>query len=216
LGYSLECAVSDFEIELAKALADASFYPRPTAAGLTGHDVLFYRTEPFLIKSVVEFLAEGVRTGQPIVVIATEDHRRAFSEGLRAKGLDPDQGFGDRPSVWLDSQEALESFMEGSFPSRELFMASVGEVFEGLIDDRNYLVVRCYGEMAPLLWKDGNGEAALLVEQYAAELAERHRCTILCAYPVGDFAQDVGMAGVRGICGHHKQALPLEALRTVG
>ena len=204
-------AVSDFEIELAKVLADASHYPRPTAVGPTGHDVLFYRTDAFLTRSAVDFLAEGVRFGQPIIVIATEAHRRAFADGLRSKGLDPDQGFGDRLGVWLDAQETLDSFMEGSLPNRELYMANVTALFERLIDNRNYLVIRGYGEMADVLWKDGKPEAALLVEQYANELADRYKYTWLCGYAVDDFVGEAGIAGVRRICEHHKQTLPLEA-----
>jgi len=208
--------VSDFEIELARTVADASGYPRPTAAGLTGHDVLFFRTNAFLIKSVVEFLAEGVRTGQPIVVIATEAHRRAFADGLRSKGLDPDQGFGDRLGVWLDAHETLESFMEGSVPNRERFRANVSELFDRIIDGRNYLVVRGYGEMADLLWKDGNPDAAILVERYFGELADRYKYAWLCGYAVDDFVgEEDGIAGVRRICEQHKQTLPLEAIKSI-
>src|SRR5262245_53148354 len=69
-----------------------SFY-RPLAVGRTprvmaSHDVQFYRTNAFLVREVVNFLAQGLRAGQPLVIIATEPHRRAFADGLRALGLD--------------------------------------------------------------------------------------------------------------------------------
>ncbi len=206
-------AVSDIEIQLARALADAPSYAVPTPAGLTGHDVLFYRTDAFLIRTVVDFLAEGVRTGHPIIVVATEAHRRAFADGLRAKGLDPDQGFGDRLAVWLDARQTLETLMEGSLPSRELFTAIVAGAFERLIDNRNYLVVRCYGEMVGALCQDGNTEAAYLLEQYWNELADRYKYSLLCGYAIDDFMHDEGIAGVRRICDLHKHVLPLESIK---
>jgi len=205
--------VSDIEILLARALADASSYAVPTPAGLTGHDVLFYRTDAFLTRTVVDFLAEGVSTGHPIVVIATEAHRRAFADGLRAKGLDPDQGFGDRLPVWLDARETLDTIMEGSRPNRELFMSIVEEAFERIIDKRNYLVIRCYGEMVDLLWKDGNPEAAALFEQCTNELADRYKFAMLCGYAIDDFMHEEGIAGVRRICDQHKHVLPLESIK---
>lgn len=205
--------MSDIEIQLAKALADASCYAAPTPAGLTGHDVQFYRTDAYLTKAVVEFLADGVRAGQPIIVVATAEHRRAFAEGLRAKGLDPDQGFSDRLAIWLDARETLESFMEGSLPNRELFMATVGRVFERLLDKRHYLVIRGYGEMVDVLWKDGKTDAAILLEQYWNELADRYKYALLCGYAVENFLHEAGIAGFRKICGHHEHALPLEAIR---
>jgi len=205
--------VSDIEIQLARALADASSYAVPTPAGLTGHDVLFYRTDAFLTRTVVDFLAEGVSTGHPIVVIATEAHRRAFADGLRAKGLDPDQGFGDRLPVWLDARETLDTIMEGSRPNRELFMSIVEEAFERIIDKRNYLVIRCYGEMVDLLWKDGNPEAAALFEQCTNELADRYKFAMLCGYAIDDFMHEEGIAGVRRICDQHKHVLPLESIK---
>jgi hypothetical protein len=205
--------VSDYEIRLAKALADASCYAGPTPAGLAGHDVQFYRTDAYLTKAVVKFLAEGVMAGQPIIVVATEAHRRAFADGLRSMGLDPEGSFGDRLAVWLDARETLETFMEGPLPNRELFMATVGRVFERLIDKRNYLVIRGYGEMVDVLWKDGKTDAAILLEQYWNELADRYKYALLCGYAVDNFLHESGVAGFRSICDHHKHALPLEALR---
>ena len=205
--------MSEIEIQLAKALADAYSYAVPTPPGLTGHDVLFYRTDAFLTRTVVDFLAEGVSTGHPIVVIATEAHRRAFADGLRAKGLDPDQGFGDRLSVWLDARETLDTIMEGSRPSRALFMSIVEEAFERLTDKRNYLAICCYGEMVDVLWKDGNPEAAGLFEQYINELADRYKFAMLCGYAIDDFLHEEGIAGVRRICDQHKHVLPLESIK---
>jgi hypothetical protein len=185
--------------------------PGPTRPGATGHDVHFYRTEDSLIRSVVDFLAGGVAAGQPIVVIATEGHRRLFAEGLRERGLDPDQLYSGRLAVWLDAQETLASFMEGALPSRELFHATVGSIFERLLNRRSYLTIRGYGEMVDLLWKDGNTEAAILLEQLWNELADRYAYSLLCGYSFANFLKDGGIDGFRRVCGHHTRALPLDS-----
>src|SRR5437763_13218795 len=198
------------DLSLAKVVAEALCKGGPTPAGLAGHNVQFYSTDEFLTKAVVSFLADGVQAGQPIIVVATEPHRRAFAEGLRAKGLDPEAVFSDRLAVWLDARETLASFMEGRLPDRELFMSTLGRVFESLLDKRYYLVIRGYGEMVDLLMKDGNPEGAILVEQYWNELAERYKYSLLCAYAVDSFLHGAGFESFRRVCGQHAHALPLE------
>jgi len=176
-----------------------------------GHDVHFYRTEASLKRTVVDFLADGVRAGQPIVVIATEAHRVAFANGLREKGLDIDELYSGRLALWLDARETLASFMEGNVPNRELFVATVGSVFQSLINKRSYLVVRGFGEMVDLLWKDGNAEGAILVEQLWNDLADRYSFSLLCGYSVENFFLEGGVDGFRRVCAHHTAVLPLDS-----
>jgi hypothetical protein len=177
---------------------------------MPGHDVHFYRSEPSLVRSVVSFLADGVRAGQPIVVIATPEHQRLFSEGLAAQGLDLNELYSGRLAVWLDARDTLASFMEGRTPNRELFLATIGSVFERLINKRSYLIVRGYGEMVDLLWKDGNTEGAIQVEQLWNDLADQYSYSLLCGYSVENFFMAGGVDGFRRVCTHHTHALPLD------
>jgi hypothetical protein len=204
--------VTESHLHLARALAEASCDIGCTPPGLAGHDVQFYKTDEFLVESVVSFLGDGVRAGQPIIVIATEPHRRAFMKGLRAKGLDPDRLYSGQLAVWLDARETLAAFMEGSLPSPELFTATVGSVFERLLGKRYYLVVRAYGEMVDLLYKDGNAEGAIVLERLWNELANQYKYSLLCGYCVDNFLHEAGIDGFRRVCEHHTGALPIESL----
>ena len=204
--------MSETQIELERALADSPCESGCTPAGLAGHDVQFYRTDDYLTRAVVDFLGDGIRAGQPVIVIATEPHRRAFAETLRAKGLDPDEVFSGRLAVWLDARETLSAFMEGAVPNRELFFATVGSVFERLLGKRHYLVVRAYGEMVDLLFKDGKAEGAVLVEQYWNELANQYKYSLLCGYSIENFLHEAGVAGFRRVCDYHTRALPFELI----
>lgn len=204
--------MDETHIHLEKVLVDSTCELGCTPAGLSGHDVQFYRTDAFLTSAVVDFLGEGIRAGQPVIVIATEPHRRAFAEKLRAKGLDPDKLFSGRLAVWLDARETLSAFMEGGLPNRELFFATVGSVFERLLAKRYYLVVRAYGEMVDLLFKEGNTEGAVLLEQLWNELANKYKYALLCGYAIDNLLHEAGVAGFRRICDHHTRALPVESV----
>jgi hypothetical protein len=204
--------VNEAQLELCEALSKRGNVAGPTPAGLAGHDVVVYRAEEALIRSVVEFLSTAVRVGQPIIVIATPTHRREFLAGLRAGRLDPEEHFAGSMTVWLDARETLDSFMEGSLPSRELFLATVGSVFERLLDKRQYLIVRAFGEMVDLLWKDGNIEGAILLEQLWNELALKYKYSLLCAYSIDNFVHEAGVAAFRRVCDHHTNAFPLDVV----
>lgn len=202
--------MGDLHSSLAISLAQTNCQPGATPAGLVGHDVYFYPSDGALVDAVVEFLGEAVRVGQPVIVIATGNHRRAFAAGLRAKGLDPDQLLTGRLAIWLDARETLDSFMEGKLPNKDLFIATVGSVFEKILEQRQYLLVRAFGEMVDLLWKDGNIEGAILLEKYWNELALRYKYSLLCGYSIDNFVHEAGSAAFRRVCDQHTNALPLD------
>jgi hypothetical protein len=197
--------VDNSALTLARELSQAG-NPSPTPAGVSGHDVHFYRSDEALVGSVVDFLSDAIRVGQPIIVIATEVHRRAFGNGLRAQRLDPDALLAGRLAIWLDAQQTLDSFMENGLPNRELFNATVGSVFAKILDKRQYLVVRAFGEMVDLLWKQGNAEAAILLEQLWNDLAHKYKYSLLCGYSIDNFLHEAGVAAFRSVCDHHTSA----------
>ncbi|HST06938.1 MAG TPA: MEDS domain-containing protein [Gemmatimonadaceae bacterium] len=200
---------------LSMNLSESRSLPIPTPPGVTGHDVHFYKNDSQLSRAVVHFLSDAIRVGQPIIVIATEAHRKAFSVGLRDIGLDPDRVLSGRLAIWLDAQETLASFMEGGMPNPELFTATVGSVFARLLDKRHYLVVRAYGEMVDLLWKSGNCEGACALEQLWNDLANKYKYSLLCGYSVENFLHETGAEGLRRVCGHHTNVLPPEYMDEV-
>ena len=197
-------------LHLVKALDDAAPAIGSTPAGDTGHDVQFYRTEAHLTRCVADFLAEGVRAGQPLVVIATPAHRKAFAAELNARGLDVEELLSGREAIWLDARETLSMFMESAHPNRDLFFATVGSVFEQVLRKRQYLVVRGFGEMVDLLARDGNMEGAILLEQLWNELATKYAYSLLCGYSLDNFLHEAGAAKLGEVCKQHTHARPLE------
>jgi hypothetical protein len=197
-------------LHLVKALEDSKRPTRVTPAGDIGHDVQFYRTEGYLTRAVADFLADGVRAGQPLIVIATEAHRVGFARELHARGLDIDELLSGREAIWLDARETLAAFMESAHPNRELFFATVGSVFERVLRKRNYLIVRGYGEMVDLLAQDGNIEGSLLLEGLWNELADKYSYSLLCGYSLNNFLHEAGPQNLKRVCGHHTATLPLE------
>ena len=146
------------------------------------HDVQFYATEANLATSVARFLVEGVRVGQPLIVVSTPPHRAAFEREMRSMGVDVKDLVQGRDAIWLDAHDTLSGFMEGSRLNRELFAATVMNALDRLVHDRRYVVLRAYGEMVDLLCRDGKLEAALELEDLWNEAATRF--SFSCSAPI--------------------------------
>ena len=178
----------------------------------TGHDVLLYESDEFLASVVGQFLADGVRTGQPIVVVATPAHRKQIVARMRALGADPDGLVSGRDVFMLDARDTLATLMEGSVPSPELFNATVASLLEKLIAKRSNVVVCAYGEMVDLLWRDGNAEAALVLEDLWNALARRFSFSLVCGYSDDVVRDSGGKLGIPHICALHERVIRFEDL----
>ena len=137
----------------------------------------------------------------------------AAGPSVLSSTIAPPTPYSSRMAVWLDARETLGAFMEGGKPNAEYFMATVGSVFERLLGRRSYLIVRGYGEMVDLLWKDGNAAGALEVERLWNELARKYKYSLLCGYALDNFMHETHIEGFRHICAHHSHALPFSVAR---
>jgi hypothetical protein len=189
--------------------ADANMapLPEPSPAWRTGHDVHFYDDDAALMPAVSRFLAEGIRAGQPMIVIATGSHRRLMQDALSAL---TGEAFKTADITWLDARETLASFMERGRVNAELFHATIGNVFDRAVGTRTYLVVRAYGEMVDLLWNAGNVDAAIEVEQLWNDIARRYSFNLLCAYSKGSALKHWHGESFGRICRHHGTIVPCD------
>src|SRR3954452_2659103 len=122
---------------------------RESALSGQNHAVQFYESEAFLRETVAGFIGNGLVGGEPVIVIATEEHRDAFAGALAERGLDTVEAEASGDLVMLDAREALNSFMAGATIDPERFETIIG----GLIGRtaRGRQQCRAYGEMVDLM-----------------------------------------------------------------
>jgi signal transduction histidine kinase len=187
----------------------------PEAEALTepahqDHVVQFYDDETFLADRVADFLAVGVAAGEPVVVVATIEHRASFAARLARRGLDIESARARGQLVWLDAAETLSKLMVGDMPDWTLF----SRLFESVLEQcrrRNPLAcVRAYGEMVDLLWRGGNRQAALRLEAMWNKFASAHSLSLLCAYVMGHFFTTGDGDSLRDVCRAHAEVRPAE------
>ena len=59
------------------------------------------------------------------------------------------------------------------------------------------------GECAPVLWAQGNADAAIQVEHLWDEIARKHEVDILCGYVLNSFQREQESRVYEGICAEH-------------
>lgn len=177
------------------------------AALQPGHFVQFYQTDNDLLAKLAGFIEQGLRSRETCIVVATKAHMRELDSLLLTRGIDAPALQKTGQYVPLDATEMLSTFMVNELPDRDLFYGTVGSLVEASVQKGQ--PIRIYGEMVAVLWKDGNKEAVLQLEQLWNELLEAHPCTLFCAYPDLHFIMDRAVQAEISIC--HPQSLSLLA-----
>jgi len=171
------------------------------------HAVRFYEDAQSLARMVATFVAEGFIEGLPAIVIATPEHRDVIIEKLKAMAFDLDHLKEQGDLIVLDARETLDSFMVDGMPNAEQFEAAMLPVIDTACRDRQECVIRAYGEMVDVLWKDGMEAAAVRLEMLWNQLANTRQFSLLCGYSMGSFYKD---AAFDAICHQHTHVLSMD------
>ena len=173
------------------------------------HAVQFYEDSSSLCRLVADFLAEGLTTGQPAIVIATADHEQQILANLVARHVDIDHArrYGDL--VLLEMEDTLGAFMLDGTPDSALFNQHMSTIFGQVTRVRPRATMRAYGEMVDVLWKAGRAEAAIKLEMLWNALASRYAFSLLCGYAMGQFYKQPDL--YERVCAQHDAVLDLDA-----
>ena len=177
--------------------------------GTLPHSMQVYEADAHLIEVVSHFTGAGLAAGEAVVVIATASHRDLLDARLRAQGVEVAPARAQEQYVLLDAAETLAQFMVDGCPDPPRFRAVVGGIIARV--GRRAPRVRAFGEMVALLWTDGRRDAALRLEVLWNDLATRHAFSLVCAYPLRDFARADQAAQLHTLCAAHSHVLPAES-----
>lgn len=154
------------------------------------HAVQFYKDEGSLASTVAKFLVEGIKAGEPGIVIATPAHTASILRELKALGVRTHDLRQAGELQLFDARKMLSSFMVNGLPDPLMFRSNVGDVIERLCANRLPCPIRAYGEMVDLLWQEGNETGAIRLEILWNQLASTYDFALLCGYAVGHFYKE--------------------------
>ena len=168
------------------------------------HAVRFYDNEISLCRIVATFLTEGLAVGHPGVVIATPEHVQGIIAELRAREVDVAAAQASGGLIVLDAARTMNTFMVDGVPNRDRFLEVANEVIQRASRGRKDRVVRAYGEMVDILWRDGRDIAAIQLETLWNQLGRILGFSLLCGYAMGSFYKD---ASVLEVCRQHTHTI---------
>lgn len=168
-----------------------------------GHAVQIYRETDELARPVAAYFAAGFAAGEPAVLVATPENRRAFAGALERLGWEAGALDEHGLLATADAEGTLASFLAGDGPSPERFERVVGGLLDEVSERRPGRTIRVFGEMVDLLSGRGANDAALALERLWNELAGKRRFSLLCAYRLDVFDRDAQAAALPGVCQTH-------------
>jgi signal transduction histidine kinase len=173
------------------------------------HAVQFYQEEAFLFDAVARYAAAGLIDGDAVVLIATAAHWDGIHERLVHRGIDVERALGSGRMRVLDAHGTLSRFLVDGMPSWDRFQQSIGEAVSEARRSGSGRV-RAYGEMVDVLWREGQPQAALRLEQFWNDFVAQSPLTLLCAYLMGNFYKEAHGEDLMQVCGTHDHVVPAE------
>jgi hypothetical protein len=152
-------------------------------APVNRHFAQFHRDSQEATKSVALFVEIGLRRKNGVLAVLGAAHKDLLLERLRRSGLDPEAFRRSGQLQILDAEATLKHIMRGDTPDWETFRAVVGKAIEG-VQAFGRTTVRVYGELVSMLWREGNADAAIRLEEFWNELARLYPFSLFCSYMV--------------------------------
>lgn len=176
------------------------------------HFVQLYDGTPRLLaKNVGEYLAEGLKQGEPAIVVATAEHTDAFCRELGIRGINSQAATRNNLLYLLNAEQTLAQFMVNGRPDWELFSSSVRAVVRQVQSRAMGRGLRAYGEMVGVLWTQGRFSAAMVLEEFWNTILESADFRLFCAYPIDVFSKAFHSCDMDALLCSHTHLLPGEA-----
>lgn len=171
---------------------------------IKGHFIQFYKSEADLLRPLGYYIEDGIRAGETCIVIATDARLQQLNEQLERLGVIVHEVQAKGQYITLDAAETMSKFMVDGMPDRSRFFDEIGSLVSGIIKKGSS--IRAYGEMVALLWKQGNKNAVITLENLWEECIGAHSFALYCAYPELHFVMDAEVLSEISLC--HTTALP--------
>jgi DNA-binding NarL/FixJ family response regulator len=179
--------------------------PQLTKTGIGHHEAHFYSDDASLLDGFTQFIERALKTGNAVIVVASESHRDSLLSRLQACGLDIDSAIEQRRYIALDAAETLSTLLLGDQLDAARFLETASNLVTTAAKASmgEHPRVAVCGECEPPLWMLGKGEAAIRLEQLWNEIAERFDVDILCGYPLSSFHGEQSSEMYERICAEH-------------
>jgi hypothetical protein len=173
------------------------------------HVAQLYTSWEFLVRAVARYAGEGLRRGEPVLLIATTLHGRAIMRHLEEEGLAPGDLVRHGQVIVLDASETLRAFLVDGRPDRARFQAVIGGAVRSGVSAAGHRQVRVFGEVVDLL-RNTSVAGALRLEELWNELLTAQGISLLCGYSIDAFDPQSYDGLLQRLVPAHSHLIPVE------
>ena len=166
------------------------------------HHLQLFDSSKSLAETVAAYLMAGFNRGEPLLVVATPEHRDLLSNKLEAAGLNVRNAMISSRLTMLDASQTLDKFMRQDAPNAVAFDEVVGTLVGRLANGRRVCI---YGEMVDVLAARSNYKGAYQLEVLWNALGRRECYTLFCGYASGHFGDPKTAQALHDICEAHSE-----------
>ncbi|HTJ26080.1 MAG TPA: MEDS domain-containing protein [Candidatus Limnocylindria bacterium] len=163
-----------------------------------------------LVTAVSRFVAEGLRLGEGVVLIARPEHARAITAAVDEAGLDAAAAMGADRLVVVDALQLLAAILIEGHPDATRFRAAIDPALARAQCAARGAGVRVYGEMVGLFWEHDRRDAASELETLWNGRLREGEFTLFCAYPIDVFGPQFSIGAVDVLLCEHTHVVPAQ------
>jgi hypothetical protein len=165
------------------------------------HVLQLYQEESCLLDALADFVAEGLRLEEGVLVIGSTPRWELLLERLRIAGVDAHSRV-VRGQLRLLGTHLLRT----SLAHRQHFNEVTGSALS--LARARYERVRVFSELTDALWREGDRANARVVERYWQPLLNVHDFKLLCACPIDSLEGQAYDGSLQALCAAHSHVHP--------
>ena len=168
------------------------------------HEVAFHPDDASVVDGYARFIGSALKSGNAVIVAATEAHRASLLLRLQADDVDIAAAIRQGTYIPLDPADVLRRLMVNDMPDPVRCRKVLGDLVTGAARGikEHGQVVAC-GEIAPTLLSKGNAEGAIQFEHLWDEIARIHGVHTLCGYLSSTISNQQSDPTFQAICREH-------------
>jgi hypothetical protein len=170
------------------------------------HVLQLYQEEACLLDTFAEYVAEGLRLDEAIIVIGTKPRWDLLLDRLRKNGIDAHARAARGQMRLIGVHVVLAACLPGGQLARPQFHRLVGGALE--LARMRYERVRVVSELTDARWRDGDHSGACALERLWKPLLGVHDFKLLCACPIDTLEGQCYDGTLQALCHAHTHVSP--------
>ena len=170
------------------------------------HVLQLYESDDEFLSMLEGYVADGLQSGDGVVVISTTQHAKDLNSRLRARGINVLAERRSRKLILMNAEQTLQSFVDDDgWPNDDKFYEVIGTILRRA-RGKDQRRVRAFGEMVAVLWGRGQNAATVRLEYLWQRLCRDQEFRLFCAYPKAGFT-DYALKSLQDICAAHSRVI---------